>query len=1099
MPRSGACSRRSGARSGPTSSRAASRSASCCRRALASTSSRAEPLSSAPSGGSPTATPEPPSTRRRTRSRSSPTRCCRPSAATGSTWPATWPTSCSCARWRSPLERRSRWAGTIWRRPSAPRRRFVEREPFREGGYALLMEAQARRGNVAEALRTFEQLRVLLRDELGATPVARRSSRCTSACCASELPRRRAPAPRGAGPALPLVTPRTSEGAFVGREAALGAPAHAAGRDSRAGRTRLVLCSSARPGVGKTRLARQLRRARCTPRARAVLYGRADEEALLPYQPFVEALRHLVAHAGRDFVGGRRARARDPQPPASRPRAAGASAASVAVDQRHAALPALRGGRRRCCARAARRWPLLLVLDDLHWADKPTLLLLRHLLRHPTATRHARRRHVPPRRAGARPSARRRCSTRPAARAALRPPDARRASTTTRRARSSPTGSDAPSRPAFVRRLQRADRGQRVLHRGDAARARRRRAGRGRRSVDADALERLGVPEGVARGDPAGASASSPRSRRELLTAASVVGRDFRARDRRAARRRRRPERSWRALEECMAAGLVSRLPDARRRLHVLARARARGALRDELSGEPPRAPAPPRRRGARAAGRAASRVNPAELAHHFDAAPATSPGPARRAATRSPPAERATELLAYEEAAEHYRRRARRCSDDDDEAARCEVLLALGRVQWHAGDDGARAHVPRAAADSASPRGDADQLARAALGLGERYCESALRRLRATASCSRRRSPRSAPRTARCARCCWRGWPRTSRSRDEHERAPALSAEARRDGPPARRRERCCSRRSWPVTSRCSTSATSTSGSRSSDELSALARRPPRARRRAPPLAPVRPARESATSTRRPAEHAALEALAAQLRQPLFQRSRSAGAACGPSSPATSQLAERCAEECLRSGARRAHPGRRRARGPRSSSRCAGARAGSASWRRSSSASPASGGHSSGWLSALGPPALRDRRREEARADLRARSSGPGPAGCRAGCSGSYARRAAQRAVRQARRRRAAPSALYAALAPHAHRNVVVALLRFWGPVERYLALLAETCGDERARGPPRPLGAGAHPRDRRPAAHRGARAAARRPHRDGLTTVPFERKQTT
>ena len=25
--------------------------------------------------------------------------------------------------------------------------------------------------------------------------------------------------------------------------------------------------------------------------------------------------------------------------------------------------------------------PLMLVLDDLHWADKPTLLLLRHVLR----------------------------------------------------------------------------------------------------------------------------------------------------------------------------------------------------------------------------------------------------------------------------------------------------------------------------------------------------------------------------------------------------------------------------------------------------------------------------------------------------------------------------------------------------------------------------------------------------------------------------------------------------------------------------------------------------------------------------------------------
>ncbi|MEA2151446.1 MAG: hypothetical protein QOD69_3276, partial [Solirubrobacteraceae bacterium] len=51
-------------------------------------------------------------------------------------------------------------------------RALVAREPFREGGYALLMQAQARQGNVAEALRTFERVRTFLRDELGASPSA---------------------------------------------------------------------------------------------------------------------------------------------------------------------------------------------------------------------------------------------------------------------------------------------------------------------------------------------------------------------------------------------------------------------------------------------------------------------------------------------------------------------------------------------------------------------------------------------------------------------------------------------------------------------------------------------------------------------------------------------------------------------------------------------------------------------------------------------------------------------------------------------------------------------------------------------------------------
>jgi SARP family transcriptional regulator, regulator of embCAB operon len=42
--------------------------------------------------------------------------------------------------------------------------------PYRETGHRLLMEALERRGNVAEALRAYERLRVLLREELGIAP-----------------------------------------------------------------------------------------------------------------------------------------------------------------------------------------------------------------------------------------------------------------------------------------------------------------------------------------------------------------------------------------------------------------------------------------------------------------------------------------------------------------------------------------------------------------------------------------------------------------------------------------------------------------------------------------------------------------------------------------------------------------------------------------------------------------------------------------------------------------------------------------------------------------------------------------------------------------
>jgi DNA-binding SARP family transcriptional activator len=58
--------------------------------------------------------------------------------------------------------------------PTAERaaRRLVREAPFRETGRILLMEALAAQGNVAEALRVYDDLRGLLRDELGVAPGA---------------------------------------------------------------------------------------------------------------------------------------------------------------------------------------------------------------------------------------------------------------------------------------------------------------------------------------------------------------------------------------------------------------------------------------------------------------------------------------------------------------------------------------------------------------------------------------------------------------------------------------------------------------------------------------------------------------------------------------------------------------------------------------------------------------------------------------------------------------------------------------------------------------------------------------------------------------
>lgn len=49
-------------------------------------------------------------------------------------------------------------------------RMLTELAPYRETGHRILMEALEQRGNVAEALRAYERLRVLLRAELGIAP-----------------------------------------------------------------------------------------------------------------------------------------------------------------------------------------------------------------------------------------------------------------------------------------------------------------------------------------------------------------------------------------------------------------------------------------------------------------------------------------------------------------------------------------------------------------------------------------------------------------------------------------------------------------------------------------------------------------------------------------------------------------------------------------------------------------------------------------------------------------------------------------------------------------------------------------------------------------
>jgi class 3 adenylate cyclase/DNA-binding CsgD family transcriptional regulator len=204
---------------------------------------------------------------------------------------------------------------------------------------------------------------------------------------------RPAPRPSGSSQVVPLSdelrrrargqsAPRTdgeqgrAESLFVGRQPELDA-LQVALEDVVSGCGRLVMLVG-EPGIGKTRTAQELAN-RAAQKNIQVLWGRCSEESgAPPYWPWVQVIRHYVrdceAEALRQDMG-----------------AGAADIAEIAPDLRER-LPDLKPPPRLedpAQARfrlfdsltgflksAARRRPLMILIDDLHWADASSLRLL---------------------------------------------------------------------------------------------------------------------------------------------------------------------------------------------------------------------------------------------------------------------------------------------------------------------------------------------------------------------------------------------------------------------------------------------------------------------------------------------------------------------------------------------------------------------------------------------------------------------------------------------------------------------------------------------------------------------------------------------------
>lgn len=179
----------------------------------------------------------------------------------------------------------------------------IEREPFRESSYVLLMRAHAAAGNRSAAVRAFERCRASMRVELDIEPSAVTTAVYRRIAAASDGPRE-APAGRPNATNLP-----TALSTFVGRGGELP-HLEAAARGTR------LLTLTGPAGVGKSRLAVELAR-RLAPRHPDGIWlveladvrdpGRVAQQVLvvlrLPESPGCDSMESLVASlAARDAV-----------------------------------------------------------------------------------------------------------------------------------------------------------------------------------------------------------------------------------------------------------------------------------------------------------------------------------------------------------------------------------------------------------------------------------------------------------------------------------------------------------------------------------------------------------------------------------------------------------------------------------------------------------------------------------------------------------------------------------------------------------------------------------------------------------------------------
>ena len=580
---------------------------------------------------------------------------------------------------------------------------LAREHPLRERLCGQLMLALYRSGRQAEALEAYQEARSALVEELGIEP-SRQLRELHQAILrqdrALELPRADLPDE--------VLANETARSGYVGREGELSMLT-AALDEAFAGRGGLFLLSG-EPGIGKSRLADELA-ARARARGAEVLFGRCWEAGGAPaYWPWTQALRVHIRESDPEVL-------REEAGP-------GATELAHLLPELLEVLPSLYpssspdsdGARFRLfdatvefLRRASARRPLVLVLDDLHAADTPSLLLLQFLTRELGSSRLlilGAFRDVDPAPSQALGALLAEVAREPVTRrvqlGGLSAPDV---------ARYVEESASELASPELIAALYDETEGN-PLFVGETVRL----------------LELEGVQAG-----PGGARRAIPASIRDvierrlghlseecngLLVRASVLGRDFGLAT--LARVAESQDETWllETLDEAMSARIIAEVPGSADRLrftHVLIRdtlyeglTSARRVLLHRRSGKALEAlygdhPGP----------------HLAELAHH-----AIAGGDLERGTAYARQAgDRALTLSAYEEAARLYQTAldALARAGASHEKTRCKLLLARGEAETRAGDTPSAQETFVAAADIARRHGLTTELARAAVGYGGR------------------------------------------------------------------------------------------------------------------------------------------------------------------------------------------------------------------------------------------------------------------------------------------------------------------------------------------------------------------------------------------